>query len=213
MKPLLWSVLAGSVAFAAEIPPHLNSYAQHYGASKSPTEIDPAKDLPRYPAIPPQNAAATWKVKAGFKVQLVTSEPYVRDPIAVSFDENGRMFVCEMIDYSEERDRTPHLGRISVLEDKDGDGFYETSQVFADNLPWPTGLIWANGGLFVGATPDIWRFEDRDGDGRAEIREKVFTGFGSGLARPGRHGEPREDQESQAARPARGGTGRAQLLV
>ncbi|MBL9134177.1 MAG: c-type cytochrome, partial [Verrucomicrobiaceae bacterium] len=103
------------------------------------------------------------------------------DPIAICFDERGRMFVCEMIDYSEMRDVTPHLGRISMLQDKDGDGYFETSQVFADDLPWPTGLIWANDGLFVGATPDIWRFEDKDGDGKAEVREKVFTGFGTGL--------------------------------
>ncbi|NBV33525.1 MAG: cytochrome C, partial [Proteobacteria bacterium] len=79
------------------------------------------------------------------------------------------------------RDVEPHLGRISVLEDRDGDGVYETSTVFADNLPWPTGVIWSRGGLYVAATPDIWRLEDRDVDGRAEFRERVFTGFGTGL--------------------------------
>lgn len=186
MKPHLPVLFAGLVAIASAAdtpPPGRATYQQVYGESRSATAIDPAKDLPRYPAIEPKDAVATWKAKPGFKLQLVTHEPHVRDPIALSFDENGRMFVCEMIDYSEERERTPHLGRISVLEDRDGDGFYETSTVFADNLPWPTGLIWANGGLFVGATPDIWRFEDRDGDGRAEIREKVFTGFGTGLQR------------------------------
>ena len=67
-------------------------------------------------------------------VELAANEPQVRDPIAICFDERGRMCVCEMIDYSEMRDVTPHLGRISVLEDKDGDGFFETSQVFADDL-------------------------------------------------------------------------------
>jgi putative membrane-bound dehydrogenase-like protein len=157
------------------------TYSKAYGPTNNPVAIDPAKDLPRYPAVEPKDAAATWKVKPGFKLELAASEPQVRDPIAICFDERGRMFVCEMIDYSEMRDVTPHLGRVSVLEDKDGDGFYESASVFADNLPWPTGLIWANGGLFVGATPDIWRFEDRDGDGRAEVREKVFTGFGTGL--------------------------------
>jgi putative membrane-bound dehydrogenase-like protein len=149
--------------------------------ARAGTALVPAKDLPRYPAVAPKDAVATWKVKPGFKVEFVTHEPQIRDPIAISFDENGRMFVCEMIDYSEERDRTPHLGRISVLEDKDGDGYYETSKVFADDFPLPTGLIWANGGLFVGATPNIWRLEDKDGDGRADVREKVFTGFGTGL--------------------------------
>ncbi len=171
------------LASAAEVPTSRITYTQAYGESKNPTALDPAKELPRYPAVEPQAAIATWKVKPGFKLELAANEPLVRDPVAITFDENGRMFVCEMIDYSEERDHDPHWGRITMLEDKDGDGFYETSKVFADNLPWPTGLIWANGGLFVAATPDIWRFEDRDGDGRAEVREKVFTGFGTGLTR------------------------------
>src|SRR5688572_21151570 len=185
MKPLLLVAFAGvcGVAFAAESPPSRGTYSQTYGATKSPVTVDPAKELPRYPAVEAGKAIATWKVKPGFKLELAAHEPLVRDPIAISFDENGRMFVCEMIDYSEERDRTPHLGRVSMLEDKNGDGTYDTTTVFADNLPWPTGLIWANGGLFVGATPDIWRFEDRDGDGKAEVREKVFTGFGQGLQR------------------------------
>ncbi len=157
------------------------TYAKAYGETKNPVEVDPAKDLPRYPAVEPKDAIGTWQVKKGFKLQLAAHEPQVRDPIAVCFDERGRMFVCEMIDYSEMRDVTPHLGRISMLQDKDGDGYYETSQVFADDLAWPTAVIWANGGLYVGATPDIWRFEDKDGDGKAEVREKVFTGFGTGL--------------------------------
>lgn len=157
------------------------TYAKAYGETKNPVAVDPGKDLPRYPAVEPKDAIASWQVKKGFKLQLAAHEPQVRSPIAVCFDENGRMFVCEMIDYSEMRDVTPHLGRISMLQDKDGDGYYETSQVFADDLPWPTGLVWANGGLYVGATPDIWRFEDKDGDGKAEVREKVFTGFGTGL--------------------------------
>ena len=170
-------------AQAADVPSTRMTYRDAYGATKGTAAVDAAKDLPRYPAVEPRDAIATWQVKRGFKLELAAAEPLVRDPIAISFDETGRMFVCEMIDYSEERERTPHLGRISVLEDTNGDGVYDTSRVFADNLPWPTGLIWAHGGLFVGATPDIWRLEDRDGDGRAEVREKVFTGFGTGLAR------------------------------
>src|SRR5688500_8652823 len=185
MKLHLFAACAGitGIAFAAETIPSRNTYTEVYGAPQSVVAVAPAKDLPRYPAVEPAGAIATWKVKPGFKLELAAHEPLVRDPIAITFDENGRMFVCEMIDYSEERERTPHLGRVSLLEDTDGDGVYETSSVFADNLPWPTGLIWANGSLFVGATPDIWRFEDKDGDRKAEVREKVFTGFGSGLSR------------------------------
>ena len=157
------------------------TYAKAYGATQGKVEVDPSKELPRYPAVEPHGAIKTWQVKKGFKLELAAHEPQVRDPIALSFDEQGRMFVCEMHDYSEMRDVTPHMGRISMLQDKDGDGYYETSQIFADDLAWPTGLVWANGGLYVGATPDIWRFEDKDGDGKAEVREKIFTGFGTGL--------------------------------
>lgn len=157
------------------------TYAAAYGPTNNAAMVDPAKDLPRYPAVAPKDAIATWQVKKGFHLELAAHEPQVRSPIAISFDERGRMFACEMIDYSEMRDVTPHLGRVSVLEDQDGDGSFETSKVFADDLAWPTGLIWANGGIYVIATPDIWFFKDNDGDGKAEVREKVFTGFGTGL--------------------------------
>jgi len=157
------------------------TYAKAYGATKGVVTVDPAKDLPRYPAVEPKDAIATWQVKKGFHLELAAHEPQVRSPIALSYDERGRMFVCEMIDYSEMREVTPHLGRVSVLEDKDGDGYFETSKVFADDLAWPTGLICANGGVFVIATPDLWFFKDNDGDGKADVREKVFTGFGTGL--------------------------------
>jgi hypothetical protein len=175
------TLLACLCALAADGIKSTTTYQKAYGESKGAPTVDAAKELPHYPAVKPADAIATWKVKPGFKLQLAAHEPQVRDPIAICFDERGRMFVCEMIDYSERRDEIPHLGRVSVLEDKDGDGYYETSRVFADNLPWPTGLIWANGGLYVIATPDIWRFEDRTGKGIADHREKVFTGFGTGM--------------------------------
>ena len=182
MKFLSFAALASlaSAGFAADTLTTRNPNPSAPAASAI-ASFDAAKELPRFLPVEPAAAVATWKVKPGFKLQLAAHEPQVRDPIAITFDENGRMFVCEMIDYSERRDASPHLGRITMLEDKDGDGVYETSTVFADDLPLPTGLIWANGSLFVAATPDIWRFEDKDGDGHAEIREKVYTGFGTGL--------------------------------
>ena len=182
MKFLSFAALASlaSAGFAADTLTTRNPNPSAPAASAI-ASFDAAKELPRFLPVEPKDAVATWKVKPGFKLQLAANEPQVRDPIAITFDENGRMFVCEMIDYSERRDASPHLGRITMLEDKDGDGVYETSTVFADDLPLPTGLIWANGSLFVAATPDIWRFEDKDGDGHAEIREKVYTGFGTGL--------------------------------
>ena len=183
MKPsLIGALLAlGAHALAADSIPSKTTYAKAYGETKNPVTVDPAKDLPRYPAVAAKDAVATWKVKKGFQMQLEANEPQVRSPIAVSYDENGRMFVVEMIDYSEMRDAKPHLGRISMLEDKDGDGVYETSTVFADDLPWPTGVICANGGIYVIATPDIYFLKDTKGTGKADVREVVFTGFGTGL--------------------------------
>ena len=180
-KLALPCILAFAPALAADSINTKTTYKEAYGATKNTVSVEPSKDLPRYPALTPSAALESWKLKAGFELQLAAHEPLVRDPVAICFDERGRMFACEMIDYPEFRDAQPHLGRVSMLEDCDGDGRYENATIFADNLPWPTGLIWANGGLYVAATPDILRFEDRDGDGKAEIRKQVFTGFGTGL--------------------------------
>jgi putative membrane-bound dehydrogenase-like protein len=99
----------------------------------------------------------------------------------MAFDENGRLFVVEMRDYSERREE--HLGRIRLLEDSDGDGWFDKSSVYVDNLPWPTAVICYAGGIFVGATPDILFCKDTDGDGIADVRKIAFTGFGKGTDR------------------------------
>ena len=144
--------------------------------------VDP-KDLPRIPATAPAEALKTFKVKKGFHLELAASEPLVVSPVAMAFDENGRLFVVEMIDYSERRDETPHLGRIRLLEDTKGDGRFDKSTIYADDLPWPTAVICWNGGIFVAATPDILWLKDTKGDGKADVREVVFTGFAEGVAR------------------------------
>jgi len=139
------------------------------------------KDLPRVPATEPTQAAATMQVRDGFRVEVVASEPLIASPVAMAFDENGRLYVAEMRDYSERRDE--RLGRIKLLEDTDGDGRFDKATVFADKLPWPTALICWDGGLFIGATPDLLYFKDTDGDGVADRRNLAFTGFGNATAR------------------------------
>jgi len=136
------------------------------------------KDLPRYPAVPCDKAVDSIKIKNGFHVELIACEPLVTDPIAVSIDENGKMYVVQMNDYSELRDVQPHLGKIVVLEDTNGDGKYDKSHVFADDLPWPTGVICYDGGIFVAASPDIIYLKDTKGTGKADVRKVIYSGFG-----------------------------------
>src|SRR5436189_5209395 len=131
-------------------------FAPAWGAAPTPTVKQ--EDLPRVPPTEPRDVMKTFKVRPGFHVELAACEPDVIDPIAMCFDENGRMFVVEMRDYSERRDE--RLGRIRLLVDSDGDGRFDKSTIFAKDLPWPTALFWYGGGLFVAATPDIWYFKD-----------------------------------------------------
>lgn len=134
-------------------------------------------DLPRVPPTPPEKAAATFSVRPGFHVELMVSEPLVVSPVAMTFDENGKLYVVEMIDYSERREEK--LSRIKLLEDTDGDGRYDKATVFADGLPWATAVTCWDGGVFVIATPDLIYFKDTNGDGRADVHALVATGFGS----------------------------------
>jgi len=98
----------------------------------------------------------------------------VASPVALQFDEDGRIIVVEMPGYPLD---TRPTGRIRLLEDRDGDGKPERSTVFADGLVLPTGVMRFKRGVLVTAAPDVWYLEDADGDGKAERCLKVLTGF------------------------------------
>ena len=97
-----------------------------------------------------------------------------------AFDDRGRLFVAESsgLDLYAEITAGTRKCRVSVLEDRDGDGRYESSRVFADGLVFPMGLAWRDGRLYVADPPDLVALEDRDGDGRADRRTVILTGFG-----------------------------------
>src|SRR3954467_4900777 len=148
---------------------------------------EPALSFPRTPATPPEKAESTMQVLHGFRMELLAAEPLVTDPVAMAYDEDGRAYVCEMNDYpytdkahhksGQENPTDRPIGRGRLVVDDDGDGKFDRSTVFADGLSWPTGVACWKGGVFVAATPDIWYFKDTDGDGVADVRVKVFTGF------------------------------------
>lgn len=170
MLTKFWSSLVLVVLLAGRVP--------GAGEPEPEPEPDPA-ELPRIAPLDPAAAAASFQLAPGFRIEVAACEPQVVDPVAIAFDEDGRLFVAEMRGYPERREQA--LGRIRLLEDRDRDGRYEHATVFADNLKWPTGVVCWKGGVFVTASPDILYLVDHDRDGVAEERRTVFTGFGAGL--------------------------------
>ena len=108
---------------------------------------------PGQPPRPPREEQAAFVLAdPELTIELVAAEPEVASPVAIAWDEEGRLFVAEMLDYP----TATTSGRIRMLEDRDGDGRYEHATVFADGLPFPNGVLPCWGGLLVTAAPDIW---------------------------------------------------------
>ncbi len=128
----------------------------------------------RGPPYSPRQALETFQVPPGFRVELVAAEPEIADPVAMAFDERGRLFVVEMPGYPLE---TRPLGRVKLLEDTDGDGRFEKSTLFTEGLGFANGVMPWKGGVLVTTAPDVVYFADTNGDGRADVRRVVLTGF------------------------------------
>jgi len=121
------------------------------------------------------------QVEPGFQVELAAVEPLVKDPIAFEWGADGKFWVVEMGDYPLGIDgKGKPGGVVRFLEDTNGDGRYDKQTTFLEGLGFPTGVMpWRNG-VLVACAPDIFYAEDRDGDGKADYREVLFTGFVQG---------------------------------
>ncbi len=175
-------------------------------------EIRRAADAPQ--PLSPEESQRQFVVPPGFRIELVASEPLIREPTGVCWDEAGRLYVTELHGYNleghydvEDLNKTGQLdrevrriqaseeakrkaaagtyGTVKRLIDRDGDGRMDEVTVFADRLPPCYGATPARGGLIVVCAPDILYLADRDGDGQAEVRETLFTGFGVGALERG----------------------------
>ena len=115
----------------------------------------------------------------GFRLELFAAEPDIVKPIALAWDERGRLWIAETIDYPNDiHPGRPGRDRIKILEDTNGDGRADKFTVFADGLNIPTSLVFANGGLIVSQQPDLLFFKDTNGDDRADVKQTLVTGFG-----------------------------------
>lgn len=139
--------------------------------------FDPAKTNGSRPLSPQQSLAAITP-RPGVRVDLVAAEPLVADPVALAFGADGRLWAAEMADSpSGPTDgKFDPGGRVVSLRDSDGGGAFDTSTVFLDGLPFPTGLVPWRKGMLICAAPDILYAEDADGDGRADKVEKLYSG-------------------------------------
>lgn len=149
--------------------------AQESGRSPRPND----ERIPE--AMDPAAAKQSMKVSPGFRVDLVAYEPLTMDPVAMDWGPDGKFWVAEMADYPRGMDdKGQPGGRVRFLEDTNSDGIYDKSTLFLEGVAFPNGVLAWRKGVLVSAAPDVFYAEDTDGDGKADLKKVLFTGFAEG---------------------------------
>jgi len=159
-----------------------------WASSPAQAQVLTAAEKGREPApsaaLHPDEAVKKFRVPDGFEVRLFAAEPDVVNPVAMTWDDRGRLWVVELVDYpysTTDKSKPPiKLGgdRVKVLEDTDGDGRADKVTVFAEGLNMATAIAVGDGGVYVGAAPNLWFMKDTTGDDVADEKRVVLTGFG-----------------------------------
>ena len=138
----------------------------------------PKEKIPPSPPLKPEEALQAFKIQPGYQIELVASEPLIQVPTILQFDPDGRLWVVEMRGFMATPDGTGEtnpVGRISILEDANGDGSFEKHKVFLDGLVMPRALLLVNGGALVCEPPNLWFYPIRNDQPGA--RELVAADF------------------------------------
>src|SRR5262249_663787 len=127
----------------------------------------------------PEESQATFKLAAGYECNLFASEvdyPDLKNPVAMTWDARGRLWVATMPTYPMYLPGTPPDDKILIFEDTNGDGKADKQTVFADHLYLPTGFELGHGGVFVGQEPNVVFLKDTNGDDHADTKEIILSG-------------------------------------
>lgn len=133
------------------------------------------------PALSPEEELATFEIEAEFRIELVAAEPLVQDPVAMTFDEDGRLWVVEMPGFMQDIDGTGEeepSGRVVVLSDSNRDGKMDERKVFLDSLVLPRAIAVVKGGILVAENIPLWYAEDLDGDLHADRKTLIDGEYG-----------------------------------
>jgi putative membrane-bound dehydrogenase-like protein len=151
-------------------------------AGETQTNVVPPELIPPSPVVPAPETLKNFQIVPGFKIELIASEPLVHDPIAISFDPDGRIWVVEMIGFMRNPDglhEEEPVANIVVLEDTDGDGKMDKRTVFMSHLVMPRALALIRDGVLVAEPPHLWFARDTNGDGIEDEKEEVAKDYGN----------------------------------
>ncbi|MDX2035562.1 MAG: ThuA domain-containing protein [Isosphaeraceae bacterium] len=142
------------------------------------TQSEPIREMQK--PISPERSQKHLILPDGFAAELFVAEPQIGKPLCMAWDHKGRLWIAETVDYPNDL-QPPGKGndRISIIEDRDGDGRADHFTVFADKLSIPTSIAFARGGLLVHSAPHTLFLKDTNGDDKADVREIVLEGWGT----------------------------------
>jgi mono/diheme cytochrome c family protein len=150
---------------------------------KGYTYVIPFEEIPPAPPLAPKDALKTFSLHEDFEISLVANDPEVQNPLALRFDGNGRMWVIEMRAYmpdAEGEGEDEPIGRISIHEDSNGDGYHDRTRVFLDDLVLPRSLAFYKNGILYGGHEKLYFVENMDGKaGKMVVVDEAYTQGGN----------------------------------